>query len=93
MNALKQEGLGLLDYLVIKTGCMYLSDLSQKEMLCEIQHAVRELDPEAFSLWEWNDAVAYITREPVSLRGKEQAARYLLNYKENREEIMAEVKA
>ncbi len=66
MNALKQEGLGLLDYLVIKTGCMYLSDLSQKEMLCEIQHAVRELDPEAFSLWEWNDAVAYITREPVS---------------------------
>lgn len=52
MNALKQEGLGLLDYLVIKTGCMYLSDLSQKEMLCEIQHAVRELDPEAFSLWE-----------------------------------------
>ena len=49
MNALKQEGLGLLDYLVIKTGCMYLSDLSQKEMLCEIQHAVRELDPEAFS--------------------------------------------
>jgi hypothetical protein len=54
MNALKQEGLGLLDYLVIKTGCMYLSDLSQKEMLCEIQHAVRELDPEAFSLWEWN---------------------------------------
>ena len=51
MNALKQEGLGLLDYLVIKTGCMYLSDLSQKEMLCEIQHAVRELDPEAFSLW------------------------------------------
>ena len=56
MNALKQEGLGLLDYLVIKTGCMYLSDLSQKEMLCEIQHAVRKLDPEAFSLWEWNDA-------------------------------------
>lgn len=46
-----------------------------------------------FSLWEWNDAVAYITREPVSFRGKEQAARYLLNYKENREEIMAEVKA
>jgi hypothetical protein len=35
----------------------------------------------------------YITREPVSFRGKEQAARYLLNYKENREEIMAEVKA
>ena len=47
----------------------------------------------SFSLWEWNDAVAYITREPVSFRGKEQAARYLLNYKENREEIMAEVKA
>ena len=92
MNALKQEGLGLLDYLVIKTGCMYLSDLSQKEMLCEIQHAVRELDPEAFSLWEWNDAVAYRTREPVSFRGKEQAARYLLNYKENREEIMARKK-
>ena len=46
MNALKQEGLGLLDYLVIKTGCMYLSDLSQKEMLCEIQHAVRKLDPD-----------------------------------------------
>ena len=61
MNALKQEGLGLLDYLLLKTGCMYLSDLSQREMLCEIQHC-RELDPEAFSLWEWNDAVAYITK-------------------------------
>ena len=48
MNALKQEGLGLLDYLVIKTGCMYLSDLSQKEMLCEIQHAVRGVGSRSF---------------------------------------------
>lgn len=71
--------LELLEYLSLRAGCMYLSDLHQSKYRFSIQHALRGLSPEWFSLKEWNDAVAYITRQDRSFETEEQAQQFLLD--------------
>lgn len=73
--------LGLLELISFKTGCMYLSDLHQSHQLLFIQHAIREIPVEEFSLQEWNDAVEYITGEKVCFSGQKQAALFLQHHK------------
>lgn len=75
--------LGLLEFISFKVGCMYLSDLHQPNLLPLIQHTIRGLSPRQFSLWEWNDAVQYITGKEGVFPDQEQAASYLLSYKTN----------
>lgn len=60
---------------------MYLSDLQQPRLLPAIRRALCNISPEQFSLWEWQDAVAYITEESLSFESPEQAADYLKNYR------------
>lgn len=79
---IETEKTGLLELLSFRTGCMYLSDLRQIRLLPEIQHVVRSISPEKFSLWEWCDAVSYITGEAHSFSSPGEAASYLLNYRE-----------
>ena len=71
---------GLLEYLSFKAGCAYLSELPEPENVIYIQHALRELRLEWFSLKEWNDAAEYITRQGCSFGTAEQAWSFLLNY-------------
>ena len=61
---------------------MYLSDLHLPAFLCAVQHFVRGLDPSRYSLWEWNDAVRYITGSAAVFDTPEQAAQYLSTYSE-----------
>ena len=69
---------GLLEILCFKTGCMYLSDLRQSERPPVIKRAVQSICPGKFSLWEWNDAVTYITGSPHSFANAGEAAGYLM---------------
>lgn len=64
---------------------MYLSDLQQPRLLPAIRRALCSISPEQFSLWEWQDAVAYITEESLSFKSSEQAADYLKNYRVRQE--------
>ena len=64
---------------------MYLSDLQQPRILPAIRRALCSISPEQFSLWEWQDAVAYITEESLSFESPEQAADYLKNYRVQQE--------
>ena len=68
---------GLLEILAFRTGCMYLSDLRQSRRLPQIRRENKKIPTEQFSLWEWNDAVAYITGSPHSFANAGEAARYL----------------
>ena len=71
--------------LIFRLDCMYLSDLQQPRLLPAIRRALCNIPPEQFSLWEWQDAVAYITEEPLSFESPEQAADYLKNYRVRQE--------
>ena len=63
---------GLLEILAFRSGCMYLSDLHQPRFLPAIRRALCNISPKQFSLWEWQDAVAYITEESHSFDSPEQ---------------------
>lgn len=76
---------GLLEILAFRSGCMYLSDLHQPGLLPAIRRALQSVFPQQFSLWEWQDAVAYITGEQLPFENPEQAADYLKNYRVRQE--------
>lgn len=76
---------GLLEILAFRSGCMYLSDLHQPERLPAICRALRHIPPQQFSLWEWQDAAAYITGEALSFESQKQAAEYLKKYQVKQE--------
>jgi hypothetical protein len=70
---------GLLEYLLSRSGCTYLSDLHSREYLPSVQRALRWVKPGRYSLTEWNDAVQYIIGDNVTFLSCKQAARYLRN--------------
>ena len=74
--------LSLLDFLSEQTECQYLSDLHfttdlQKEKLTLI---VQSFVPENATLFEWNDAAAYITGRTGSFSTAEDAAKSIIKY-------------
>ena len=68
---------GLLEAIGRLTGCCYLSDLRRPGMLSRIRRAVGKLDPRQYSLWEWNDAVCYLTGRDLRFESREEAAGFL----------------
>lgn len=85
MEQTEMTMVGLLEILANRAGCMYLSDLHQPKLLPAIRRALCNIPPERFSLWEWQDAVAYITGEQLPFENPEQAADYLKNYRVRQE--------
>ena len=85
MEQTEMTMVGLLEILANRAGCMYLSDLHQPKLLPAIRRALCNIPPERFSLWEWQDAVAYITGEQLPFENPEQAADYLKNYRVQQE--------
>lgn len=71
--------LGLLEYLSFKVGCMYLSDLRYSKHLYNIKHVLRSIDPNIYSLKEWNDAVNYITGEKYEFDNVNEALDFLIS--------------
>lgn len=72
--------LGLLEFLQVQVGCMYLSDLHTPSNLPLVQRALRKIAPDSYGLKEWNDAVCYITGQDSDFDKQRDAARYLINY-------------
>ena len=85
MEQTEMTMVGLLEILAFRSGCMYLSDLQQPRLLPAIRRALCSIPPEQFSLWEWQDAVSYITEEALSFESQEQAADYLKKYQVKQE--------
>ena len=56
----------LLDYLALRAGCTYLSDLHRPGpgQRARLRGALAELAPDCASQREWDDAVAYLTGGP-----------------------------
>lgn len=64
--------LPLLDYLAYKSGCEYLSDLPQVSgwRRARSRRALERVPPEAASLRDWNDALAYLAQAPPELSAR-----------------------
>jgi hypothetical protein len=63
MKIKRHDGLSLLDSLAAHLGCTYVSDLkfldhTQRTSLLD---KLEETDAETVSLWEWNDALVYLS--------------------------------
>ena len=56
----------LLDYLALRAGCTYLSDLHRPGpgQRARLRGALAELAPDCAPQREWDDAVAYLTGGP-----------------------------
>lgn len=56
----------LLDLLSIQMGCMYLSDLRflSPEQRRYLAHKLERMTPREEDVWEWNDALDYLTGVP-----------------------------
>lgn len=80
MEQTEMTMVGLLEILAFRSGCTYLSVLRQPGLLPVIQRVLCKIPPEQFSLWEWQDAAAYITGEHRSFENSDQAADYLKKY-------------
>lgn len=85
MNKVIPHDLSLLEYLAAKAGCMYLSDLHQPVYQYMLPRIIRQMDADAYSLTEWNDAVQYITGETKLFADKARAAEYLQSYEPMKE--------
>ena len=68
---------GLLEYIAAKIGCMYLSDLRQPCFFNEVKRIMPEIEPNKYSVYEWNDAVYYLTRENKEFKTQEDAWNYI----------------
>ena len=71
----------LLDYLALRAGCTYLSDLRRPGpgQRARLRGALAELAPDCAPQREWDDAVAYLTGGPPA-PGPEAAKAALLDW-------------
>ncbi|MDO4315980.1 MAG: hypothetical protein Q4C45_09395 [Oscillospiraceae bacterium] len=68
---------GLLDHVAEQTGSVCLSDLRNVECRC-LCACLGELPAEAYSLWEWTDAVQYLTGAEKCFSSRSEARDFLL---------------
>ena len=73
--------LPLLEYLAAACGCMYLSDLRQRQYQAGLVRALRTAAPECFPAREWRDAAEYLTGElPEAVSRKEIRAHLMRHF-------------
>ncbi len=80
MEDSKEKNGGLLEFLAFNSGCMYLSDLRQPKLLAKVRGVLPRINPVLYSIWEWNDAVFYITGIQKNFSTQEAALAYLDAY-------------
>lgn len=78
---MNDKNVGLLEYLASGSGCMYLSDLHLDGYLSTIKRLISEIKPVKYSVWEWNDAVFYITGKRTNFETQTEAKEFLINFK------------
>ena len=76
---IREPSAGLLEEIAMRTGCMYISDLHMTDILA-IKQVFSSVDPAAYSLQEWEDAVLYITGHKKSFKTQAKAKNYLLKF-------------
>lgn len=69
---------GLLDHMAEQMGRFCLSDLRSVEHQC-LCTCLEELPAEAYSLWEWTDAVQYLTGNNKSFSSRSEARDFLIH--------------
>lgn len=73
----KNSFTGLLEYIAMQVGCMYISDLHMVS-LAVIKRTLSPIPPHTYDLREWEDAVHYITGRAMHFESPERAKNYLL---------------
>ncbi len=60
--------MNLLEHLAEETGCLYLSDLHKTDIQMKLYNSLSALQPEIYTLQEWNEALTYIAglKEPYA---------------------------
>lgn len=73
MTREKQESVGLLEYCMEQTGCIYLSDLHNCLLSKHLKRVVKGVPAERYSSHEWVDALNYIagTHDTKSISAQE----------------------
>ena len=71
--------IGPLEELTELTGVMYLSDL-QKISYDLVRRQIRNIDPEKYTLFQWQDAARYLTGKETELATVKEIYDYLLAY-------------
>ena len=84
MQLNENRKLELLETLQAKVGCMYISDLLNNDFFPNIHQALEEMTYESFSLWEWNDAIRYITGQDITFAEPAHAHYFLLGFTESK---------
>jgi len=71
-----------LESIGLKAGCTYLSDLHYSPFYygALIMDGVRQLRDNDYSLYEWTDAVCYITGKSRAFESVEEAIEFLRRY-------------
>ncbi len=70
----------LLEVLAVKAGCIYLSDLHEPFYQKKLSQVCNEIEPDAYSLKEWNEAVDYILNVQIEHPSCTAAATYLIEH-------------
>lgn len=72
--------MGLLDDLQMRLGLEYLSNLRFYNYK-KIKAAVEDISADDYALAEWNDAVEYLTKEPMQFSSACEAREFLLKHR------------
>lgn len=70
-----------LEYLALKSGCMYISDIKacrKRPVIAALLVCIQQVAPIDCSPQEWNEAIQYIAGEDVHFEDSSMAKRYLL---------------
>lgn len=76
-----QEGHRLLDDLWKDIGCMYLSDLKNKEFSLMIKLYLNKVRINKYSLDDWNDTINYLTDKDINFTSFDEVRRFILDWK------------
>ena len=76
MNGYQKDD--LLDMLAKQTDCAYLSELRNPDFYPLIANILEWIEPNAYSLSEWKEAISYITGSREEVREAAQARDVLL---------------
>ena len=69
-----------MDILHERVGCDYISSLRNPIYFPLLYAALSRIRADDFSMWQWQDAVQYITGSSVRFDSSQQALNYLLEY-------------
>lgn len=72
--------MGLLDDLQMRLGLEYLSNLRFYNYK-KIKAVIEDISADDYALTEWNDAVEYLTNEPIQFDSACEAREFLLKHR------------